>query len=156
MQHTFASIKGISGELTPVLGVVKVSFSFNQVQVIHPVYVAHIAKRAIIGMDFLTSVGAIIDLNEGYLQICGTRVDIPIPSTLGTPTRELIDIGAADTVDLEDIVGRLKQPLKDLYRRSSEGLNSAQKVKLGLLLENYQPVFSSDRNDVGRTSIVKH
>lgn len=107
-------------------------------------------------MDFLTSVGCIIDLKEGYLQICDIRISIPTSSDSCRSTSEFVDNCTANMVDSEDIVNNFNRPLQDLYRRSAEGLNQEQKTQLSLMLKQHESVFSSNGKDIGRTSIVKH
>lgn len=152
MQPALASIRGVNGQVTPVLGTVEVTFTFDKLHVRHPVYVANISRRAIVGMDFLTSMGCIINLKEGYLQIRDTKIGIPTSSTSFPHPGEFLDSRTVILADQENI----SQPLRDLYDRSAKGLSQEQRAQLDLMLKQHRAVFSSNKNDIGRTSIVKH
>ncbi|XP_028408645.1 uncharacterized protein LOC114531194 [Dendronephthya gigantea] len=54
------------------------------------------------------------------------------------------------------IDGDLKEVVKELYTRSSEGLDNVQKKKLHSLLVEFKDVFSEGPGDVGRTSLTAH
>ncbi len=50
----------------------------------------------------------------------------------------------------------LPNHLSDLYNRSKGNLNIDQREELKKLLLEYQDVFSKDKNDLGRTGLIKH
>ena len=50
----------------------------------------------------------------------------------------------------------LKGMVKELYSRSSDGLDSRQKEKLHALLVEFEDVFSTGPADMGRTSLTSH
>ena len=52
--------------------------------------------------------------------------------------------------------GELKGEVKELYRRSSDGLDCRQKEKLHTLLMEFEDVFSNGPGDMGRTSLTSH
>jgi hypothetical protein len=52
--------------------------------------------------------------------------------------------------------GELKGMVKELYSRSSDGLDGRQKEKLHALLVEFEDVFSTGPADMGRTSLTSH
>ena len=54
------------------------------------------------------------------------------------------------------VVGELKGKVKELYDRSSEGLDRRQKEKLHALLMEFEDTFLNGSGDMGRTSLTPH
>lgn len=159
LQSVFANIRGVNGQVIPVLGRVDVCLQFDQLQVHHPVYVANIAGEIIIGMDFLTTVGCTINLQEGYLKICDVTIKIPSCSSVPSQSTDLLpSFPVAVPVHVTAIVpdGRLPEPLAEMYARSAEGLDVRQRTQLEELIRQHLSVFSQGNDDIGRTSVVKH
>ena len=50
----------------------------------------------------------------------------------------------------------MPEHLKDLYSRSTEGLNAAQQRQLPKLLLEFQDIFSKGPQDLGKTGLAKH
>ena len=60
------------------------------------------------------------------------------------------------TPDSQSVGDDLPEHLKDLYTRSTEGLNAGQKRQLHELLLEFQDIFSKGPQDLGNTGLAKH
>ena len=74
---------------------------------------------------------------------------------LEIPEASLQSINSSQQVE-ENCVDNLQEPLKGLWKRSTEQLTEDEGVAVANLLHQYKDVFSLSKQDLGRTNLIGH
>ena len=86
-------------------------------------------------------------------------IAVPKPVTgvteLEIPEASLQSINSSQQVE-ENVVDNLPEPLKGLWKRSTEQLTEDEGVAVADLLHQYKDVFSLSEQDLGRTNLIGH
>ena len=133
------SLKQANGSALKNLGSawMDVSFGSDDKQRIR-VTVADIEEEALLGMNYLSSMGGSINFATGEMKVAGETIKC-----------ETAYITSCARVSVPS-------HLHELYGRATENVAPIHHEKIGALLREYGDVFSEGDHDIGRTSLMKH
>ena len=175
---------GVTGECVAMQGPVEVNISMGGVTERMPVFLAALEDPCLLGIDFLTRVGACVNLLERKLRVHDEELLLMLGGDAlveGSDQQRHIggevvggarcrqareDDGSGSLANLlpqpqsrkdeKTAVVTLPPHLEDLATRSTTHLSEVQTMATHQLLAQYADVFSSSDLDLGRTSLVKH
>lgn len=145
-------IRSVTGELTPVRGLLDVSIRLRRMTLSHTTYVADIDHNCLLGMDFLQRNNCCIDFAQGFLKVKNTKVNFVDTSS---QWKKNLSCGVT-RLTVESNVPTTNDSLRELHERSIMSLDAEQQRKLWTLLVENKSVFSSSSADLGRTSRHEH
>lgn len=113
----------------------------------HPFVVADVTADVLLGMDFLSQHGALVDFGNRSVHFANEkRGDQMLADGYDAQIAGVEALGAAEKL----------APLEDLWTRSCEHLSEEQCSNVWRLLLEFQDVFSLSSGDLGKTALVKH
>ena len=91
-------------------------------------------------VGYLHEAEEIVCFDSDESEKCETKVPLQVNRVAGTKRK----------------VQHLAEPLRDLYEKSSKGLDSEERGKLLALLLKHDSLFAKSPEDLGRTTVLKH
>ncbi|RVE62229.1 hypothetical protein OJAV_G00155100 [Oryzias javanicus] len=184
LEPTAVKLRTVTGDLTPMLGRGTVSIRVGSLTVDSKVWVAAVQDQCILGLDFLRAARCVLDLGRNTLEFPGGPMvhlvrpiraqsspqeasravemhqdleappySSPLPPALQSgiemqplPSNEQQTASEADRMEA----------VKEIWRRSCDGLQPGQKEELWKVLLEYRDIFALSEDEVGLTHLVQH
>ena len=102
--------------------------------------------------DLQVFAGARIAFIQPVVSIFDVAEDFENTGSSFTATKPIHSVRLGDQTNLDS----WSDELKDLYARSSKGLDTGERQRLTALLDKHKKSFAMSADDYGRTSIVRH
>lgn len=132
-------------------------------ELVHKFWLADIRDPCIIGLDLLTRWGACVNVlgetitlgTEVVALQSGRAAPPPMPSIASGPAHPQATL-AASIAPAVSSSSETVEAVRDLWERSSAGLDPEQQHQLKCLLENYMDIFAAKDKDCTQTGLVQH
>ncbi|KAL7827668.1 hypothetical protein SRHO_G00333860 [Serrasalmus rhombeus] len=167
-------LRSVTGERIKMGGKKRLCVGLAKRTLQHEFCLAPICDVCILGLDFLKALGAVLDIPAAALILGRTRVPLAALTTAdqdhvaATSSVQDRDEGLAEpkqtqpegegvTLLPEKMPSQsTPEAVRELWRRSSEGLTEEQSRLLWALLQANLDVFAAREEDCTRTSLVQH
>lgn len=175
LEPTGVKLRTVTGELAPMLGRGVVTIQVGTLSVDFKVWVAAVQDTCILGLDFLRAARCVLDLGKSTLAFPGgPTVEMVHP----TQAPHLATIRAAEATQVADPPFQLLTPIdaqpsaldqyplagvgdrlaavREIWKRSCDGLEPTQQEELWQVLSEFQNIFALTEEEVGLTHLVQH
>ena len=135
-------ITSITGQAIPTIGQGTVKIKANGQEYEAPVIFADVGEEIVLGNDFLSKEGAVINYPRREVKLDRNIHKI----TMKTDSR----------ISKVEVRKELPEHLRDLYERSQKDLLEGQWSTVRQVLLDFESTFSTGGTDIGKTGIIKH
>ncbi|KAL7844430.1 hypothetical protein SRHO_G00229690 [Serrasalmus rhombeus] len=171
---TDTMLRSVTGERIKMGGKKRLCVGLAKRTLQHEFCLAPIRDACILGLDFLKALGAVLDIPAAALILGKTRIPlVPLPTAeqdrvVATASVQARDQGPArpeqtqpegeGVTPLPEKIPSQSTPeaVRELWRRSREGLTEEQSQRLWALLQANLDAFAAREEDCTRTSLVQH
>lgn len=162
MEATTVHLKTVTGDLAPMVGRCVLRFRVGAQTVLFAAWVADVQDKCILGLDFLRTVGCILDLGKGTLTLPGGKCVRLTSSServgpavaVANPTDATAKLGNESPGEGGE-EGRISA-VRGIWAKNCEGLTQEQQDNLWEVLLEFKDIFALDESEVGLTHMVEH
>ena len=165
---TDCKIRTVAGELAGMLGKLPLPVKVGNTETTHKFWVAVILHPCIIGLDLLTRWGARVDVSRNTIHFGTETLTLQRSQggKIGCTQAQLCSPGATpspppspETTTATSVEATTPQPpssdvdnaIKEIYQRSSEGLDAQQSQQLRDLLQQFKDIFAARNRECTET-----
>lgn len=153
----------VTGEKAATKGKKHLRIQAGNQEAEHEFWLANIQDSCIIGLDLLSRWGAYVDVLRAAITLGGETVALQAGQDKNTKVRD--QQASCQTAATSDSMpgqptnhtsAETSEAVRELCRRSSDGLDQQQCGQLRHLLEDYADIFAAKDEDCRRTGLVQH
>lgn len=175
-ESTDARLSSVTGTQITMGGKRRLRVTVGKMALEQEFWLAPIRDCCILGLDFLRTLGAVLDISRAELRVGQTCIPLatqeqsaPMGGSEGLVVATATPDGGQGETGLLNLKGAplappaavraaeaTREAVRELWGRSREGLSAEQSQRLWALLEAHLDVFAAREEDCTRTDLVQH